>query len=102
VSRTESIVLQIPCPHCGVRDETEFSFGGPAHVSRPAPGCSDAEWTSYLFDRDNPKGVHFERWCHTFGCACWFNVARDTVSHRIAACYSMQQPKPAVAAERGP
>ena len=87
-------MLRIPCPCCGVRDEPEFSFGGSAHISRPGLGCSDAEWADYLFTRDNPKGVHFERWCHTFGCGRWFNVARDTTTHRILTTYAMSEPKP--------
>jgi sarcosine oxidase, subunit delta len=40
--------------------------------------------------------MHFERWCHSFGCAQWFNVARDTLTHEIAAVYSMQEAKPAL------
>ncbi len=89
-------MLRIPCPHCGLRDEPEFSFGGPSHVARPAPSCSDGFWTSYLFNRHNPKGLHFERWCHSYGCGRWFNVARDTVTHQIVSVYSMQDAKPAV------
>jgi sarcosine oxidase subunit delta len=89
-------MLRIPCPHCGVRDEPEFSFGGPSHLTRPALSCSDQEWTDYLFNRDNPKGVHFERWCHTFGCGQWFNIARDTVTHRIVTAYPMGSARPTV------
>ena len=29
-------MMHIPCPHCGLRDEEEFCYGGPAHVVRPA------------------------------------------------------------------
>ena len=29
-------MLRIPCPYCGVRDEPEFIFGGPSHITRPA------------------------------------------------------------------
>ena len=87
-------MLRIPCPHCGVRDEPEFSFGGPSHVARPDLDCSDPEWTDYLFNRDNPKGLHFERWCHTFGCRQWFNIVRDTVTHQIAATYAMGSVRP--------
>jgi sarcosine oxidase subunit delta len=76
-------MLQIPCPHCGIRDETEYTFGGPAHVTRPPATVSDTEWTDYLFNRDNPKGIHYERWCHSYGCGRWFNLARDTVTHDI-------------------
>ena len=87
-------MLQIACPYCGVRDEPEFTFGGPAHVTRPAFEVTDAEWTSYLFGRDNPRGWSAERWCHSFGCNRWFNVVRDTRTHEIHAIYAMRAPKP--------
>jgi heterotetrameric sarcosine oxidase delta subunit len=82
-------MLQIPCPYCGVRDEPEFRFGGPAHITRPSTDVSDAQWTSYLFDRDNPKGIQYERWQHGFGCGRWFNVARHTVTHEILCVYRL-------------
>ena len=87
-------MLQIDCPWCGRRDEDEFHCGGQSHIQRPALDCSDAEWGDYLFARINPKGVSLERWRHTFGCRQWFNVARDTVSHRILAVYHMTDPVP--------
>lgn len=89
-------MLQIDCPWCGRRDEDEFHCGGQSHIQRPALDCSDAEWGDYLFARINPKGVSLERWRHTFGCRQWFNVARDTVSHRILAVYGMTDPVPAL------
>lgn len=93
-------MLRIQCPHCGVRDEPEFTFGGPSHVARPGEGVgegvSDRVWSDYLYNRDNPKGVHFERWCHSYGCGRWFNVARDTCSHEIRAVYLMGESRPGV------
>jgi sarcosine oxidase, subunit delta len=89
-------VLRIPCPFCGFRDEPEFIFGGPSHVTRPAPDVDDAAWTEYLFARDNPVGVHYERWLHSFGCGRWFNAARDTLTHEILGVYAMGDSKPAV------
>jgi sarcosine oxidase subunit delta len=88
-------MLQIDCPWCGRRDEDEFHCGGQSHIQRPMLDCSDAEWGDYLFMRINPKGVSLERWRHTYGCRQWFNVARDTVSHRILAVYGMTDPVPA-------
>ena len=90
-------MLQIPCPHCGPRDEVEFSCGGEAHIARPkeSDALSDAEWADYLFMRTNPKGVLAERWCHTLGCRRWFNVLRDTGSDRILAVYRLDEPPPA-------
>lgn len=80
-------MLRIPCPHCGVRDENEFAFGGEAHLERPPLEATDAEWTRYLFVRDNPLGVHAERWRHARGCGQWFNLQRHTLTHEIVAVY---------------
>ncbi len=90
-------MLRIPCPYCGTRDESEFRFGGESHVERPGLEVSDAEWADYLFNRNNPKGLHYERWCHTYGCSQWFNVVRDTLTHEIYAVYRMGEVKPDLA-----
>ena len=89
-------MLLIHCPHCGPRDEIEFRWGGDAHVTRPDPGVSDEVWTQYLFYRDNPKGLSFERWIHEFGCRRWFNIARDSTNHRILKTYPMGAPRPEI------
>ena len=86
--------MRISCPWCGTRDEAEYRCGGESHIARPGPEVSDAEWSDYLFNRENPKGIHYERWCHSYGCGQWFNVARDTVTHDILAVYRMADPKP--------
>ncbi|SVA03297.1 uncharacterized protein METZ01_LOCUS56151, partial [marine metagenome] len=54
--------MLVPCPWCGERDESEFSFGGEAHLERPEDSCSDKEWTEYIFMRKNIKGEQKERW----------------------------------------
>jgi sarcosine oxidase subunit delta len=87
-------MLRIPCPHCGVRDEPEFVFGGPTHLSRPDPAVSDAVWADYLFVRENLAGLHYERWLHAYGCGCWFNAVRNTLTHEIVKTYPMGEPKP--------
>ena len=92
-------MLRIACPYCGVRDEPEFTFGGPSHVTRPALTVDDLTWTQYLFARDNPAGTHFERWCHVYGCGRWFNMARDTLTHEILAIYPMGAARPARAGD---
>ena len=57
----------IACPYCGPRDETEYHYGGQAHVPYPEDphALTDEEWAEYLFYRDNPKGPFAERWVHT-------------------------------------
>ena len=81
-------MLLIDCPCCGVSgEETEFAPGGEAHIVRFGPGSSDAEFSSYLFDRKNPRGVHFERWRHAFGCGKWFHMARSTQTLEVFGVY---------------
>ncbi|WP_020592622.1 sarcosine oxidase subunit delta family protein [Kiloniella laminariae] len=82
-------MLYIKCPWCGERDETEYHYGGEAHIARPEnpDELTDAEWAEYVFMRTNTKGVHRERWVHSDGCRRWFNVARNTVTNEIVAVY---------------
>lgn len=89
-------MILISCPDCGPRDETEFHYGGQAHVPYPEEPntLSDEEWGRYLFYRENTKGIFAERWVHSSGCRKWFNVLRDTVTYRIAAVYRNGEPRP--------
>ena len=82
-------MLEINCPYCGPRFETEFSYGGEAHIERPKDSekLTDEEWGDYVFMNSNTKGVLLERWVHTSGCRRWFNVARDTVTYEVLAVY---------------
>ena len=88
-------MMLIPCIHCGPRDESEFSCGGTSHMARPALAESDQAWGEYLFFRDNPKGLHVERWRHAQGCGRWFNLVRNTVTHEILSVYAITDPPPA-------
>ena len=74
-------MMQLICPWCGLRDESEFVCGG----------------TTHIFFRDNPKGVHLERWRHAYGCGQWFNLARHTVTHEVLSVYAMTDPPPGLA-----
>lgn len=78
-------MLLLVCPHCGPRDQIEFRGGGEGARARPLDpfSLSDAAWADYLFMRSNPKGPHCERWNHAAGCGKWFNVERDTRTHRM-------------------
>ena len=89
-------MLLIDCPWCGPRAECEFRCGGESPIVRPGDpaGTDDTAWADYMFYRDNTKGAGAERWLHRFGCGLWFNVLRDTVSHRIIAIYGITEPRP--------
>ncbi len=89
-------MLLIPCPHCGPRPEIEFRYAGEAHMARPQNpvDSDDRAWSEFLYVRTNPKGLHYERWRHNYGCARYFNAVRHTVSDRIVATYKAGEPRP--------
>ncbi|MFC6063163.1 sarcosine oxidase subunit delta [Streptomyces ochraceiscleroticus] len=96
-------MLRIDCPWCGPRDETEFHYGGQAHVPFPADphALDDRQWAEYVFYRDNPKGPFAERWMHATGCRRWFNAVRDTATYQVLATYRLNEPRPDVLSEGG-
>ena len=88
-------MLLLECPYCCAKcEETELSPGGEAHIKRYGPGSSDQDFEAYLFMRENPKGVHFERWRHVYGCGKWFHAARCTQSLEVFGTYSAQTFEP--------
>ncbi len=92
-------MLLIPCPFCGPRPELEFRYGGQAHIARPQNPAvlTDDQWAGFLYERDNERGVHAERWRHIHGCARFFNVVRDTSTDRILTSYKTGEARPEVA-----
>lgn len=52
------------------------------------------DFETYLFHRENPKGVHFERWRHVNGCGKWFHVARCTETLEVFGSYPAQLLEP--------
>jgi len=91
-------MLLLTCPWCGTREETEYHYGGQAHVPYPEDpaALSDQEWAEYLFYRDNPSGLYAERWSHSAGCRRWFNVVRDTRTYEVHAVYTAADPRPEI------
>ena len=63
----------LPCPRCGPRDVYEFRFGGEL-TRRPAPDAPAADWSAYLYTRENVSGTSREWWFHRLGCRRWFQA----------------------------
>jgi heterotetrameric sarcosine oxidase delta subunit len=78
--------MRIPCPYCGERDSSEFSYLG--GEPRPLPDTTDAPDAptriyEHVYLRDNIAGVHWDLWYHASGCRSWLRVRRDTRTHEI-------------------
>lgn len=59
--------------------------GGEADRRRPAEPEHESEedWADYLYNSTNAKGRVHEWWWHQHGCAKWFQIERDTVTHQV-------------------
>jgi sarcosine oxidase, subunit delta len=90
-------MLLIHCPYCDEeRPELEFRNMGQAHVARSPDIAneSDENFEKFLYIRDNPKGVIYERWRHVHGCARFFNAVRNTVSDKFVMVYRAGEKRP--------
>jgi heterotetrameric sarcosine oxidase delta subunit len=72
----------LTCPNCGVREVTDFGFGGEVSP-RPRSRPSFRELNSYNYFRRNVAGVQREWWFHRSGCRAWFIAERDTVTNEV-------------------
>jgi len=109
-------MILIPCPYCGPRAQTEFSYGGDASVARPqwhaelqagtgpasgpetepktgqqsaqdSDAASTRQWLDHIYLRDNLRGPHLEWWQHHSGCRAWIKVRRDTATHEVLGAW---------------
>ena len=87
-------MIRIPCPYCGERDHSEFSYGGDASIDYPPLDAPAEDWLRAVFQRENPCGMQSETWQHTHGCRMWLVVERDTVSHVISDCRLAREGSP--------
>jgi len=75
-----SVGIKIPCPNCGPRDHTEFTFGGEL---RPYEAADPEEDFRRVYLRENAPAEQEERWFHLYGCRRWLTLRRDTRTNRI-------------------
>ncbi len=75
-------MLVIICPHCGPRNDAEFTYRGEV-VARPGPDTDPATWRRYLYTRENAAGWQKERWFHVSGCRRFLDLERNTTTNEI-------------------
>jgi heterotetrameric sarcosine oxidase delta subunit len=86
-------MIRLPCPHCGVRNASEFRYLGEER-ERPEPATTTPpEWRTYLYRRANPAGWTTETWHHSVGCRAFFTVERHTVTNEIRSCKTGGHPR---------
>ena len=73
---------QFNCPFCGMRDQSEFTYGREV-ATIPALDAEREAWMRFVYERDNPCGPHAEWWHHNLGCRQWLHIVRDTLTHQV-------------------
>jgi sarcosine oxidase subunit delta len=72
----------LTCPYCGVREVSDFAYGGEINQRPQEPPSSRELWT-YNYFRRNVAGVQREWWYHRSGCRAWFQADRDTRTNEV-------------------
>ena len=75
-------MLQIPCPHCGNRNQEEFAYERSVDSVVRLGDAPDVAMTA-LFSRANLRGADQEIWSHM--CGQWLRLTRDRMTHAISA-----------------
>jgi heterotetrameric sarcosine oxidase delta subunit len=81
-------MMQISCPHCGPRAQTEFVYGRTVDSVVPVDAEPDAAMRT-LFTRTNPRGNDEEIWRHAFGCRAWMVITRHRVTNEITSVWAV-------------
>ena len=79
---------QLKCPLNGLRNISEFVYGGEYHPMPDADKCSESAWAEYVFFHDNAVGEVVEWWCHA-ASSYWFLAKRNTVTDEVIATYTV-------------
>lgn len=74
-------MFQLTCPNCGLRNVSEFRFGG--EISLRPKEANEQVWADYVYNRNNVAGVQTEWWFHRSGCQRWFNARRNTLNNEV-------------------
>lgn len=88
----------LSCPNCGVREVTDFAYGGEVSV-RPVQKPTRRELNEFNYFRRNVAGRQREWWSHRSGCRSWFLAERDTRTNEV---FWTALPADAPAGEDGP
>ncbi len=75
----------LTCPNCGVREVSDFGFGGESSKRPTEKPATLRELGEYNYFRRNTAGVQREWWVHRSGCRAWFLAEREHVA-RTRCC----------------
>lgn len=78
------------CPLNGLRNISEFTYGGEYHPMPDHHNTSARGWVEYVFFHDNTAGVVIEWWCHT-PSSFWFLAERNTITDEVLRTFTVDE-----------
>ena len=78
---------QMLCPLNGLKNISEFTYGGEVEQMPDINKVSEKQWSEYLYYHNNNMGLVVEWWCHT-ASSYWFIAERNTITNEIIKTYS--------------
>lgn len=78
------------CPLNGLRNISEFSYGGELKHMPDQNTCTDEAWADYVFNKNNTAGIVLEWWMHT-PSNYWFIAERHTVTDEIIRTFDPKE-----------
>lgn len=73
---------QLLCPLNGLRNISEFLYGGEVHEPSDPRNSSASDWAEHVFFDKNPAGFVLEWWCHR-PTSYWFIAERNTITDEV-------------------
>jgi sarcosine oxidase subunit delta len=81
---------RMQCPLNGLRNISEFVYGGQVTTMPNPATCTDKQWAHYVFYEDNGIGVMREWWLHA-PSGYWFIAERHNASDEIVRTYDASE-----------
>jgi len=81
---------RMQCPLNGLRNISEFVYGGQVTTMPNPATCTDKQWAHYVFYEDNDIGVMREWWLHA-PSGYWFIAERHNASDEIVRTYDASE-----------
>ncbi|WP_180114087.1 sarcosine oxidase subunit delta [Acinetobacter sp. YH12063] len=78
------------CPLNGLRNISEFTYGGELKTMPDQNTCTNEEWADYVFNKSNIAGVVLEWWMHS-PSSYWFIAERHTVTDEIIRTFDAKE-----------
>jgi len=77
---------QLLCPLNGLRNISEFLYGGEVHQLSDPRDYSAKDWAEHVFFDENRAGLVLEWWCHR-PTSYWFIAERNTITDEVVRSF---------------